>query len=169
MVILAVDRQAEVFLYSLMIGAAAGFFYDALKILRLMIPHSKFMESLEDGIYWVACAFTMFALMLKNNSGEIRLFSITAFFGAMIIYNLTLSRVLMAVSQKVVYLIKKALRLFFEIILTPFRLVWLLIRRPVVFARNKAQKRGRRVLILIKKYAKINIITAKERLRSILK
>ena len=169
MIILAVDRQAEIFILSLLMGVCGGFFYDCINILRLIVPHKKIISSLEDGIYWIICIYGVFNIMLNNNSGEIRLFSVMAFFGALILYNATISKVIMSVSEKIVNIIKFIVRLFLEIILTPFRILWIIFKRPVKFVNNNIKKTRTRLLILIKKYVKIYVITLRERLRLILK
>lgn len=155
MIILAVDRQAEIFLFSLFCGICAAFLYDMLKTFRLMVSHTKIAEYTEDCIYWLFCAFVFFSFMLKNNSGEVRFFSICAFFAAIIIYNLTLGKTVSSLSAKIVYFLKKTLKLFCEIICTPFKLLWTVLKKPVFFIGKKAEKKLRTVLILIQKYVKI--------------
>ena len=161
MIILAVDRQAEIFLFSLFCGVCAAFLYDMLKTFRLVVFHTKTMEYAEDCIYWLFCAFVFFSFMLKNNSGEIRFFSIGAFFAAIIIYNLTLGKTVSSLSEKTVYFLKKAVKLFWEIICTPFKLLWAVLKKPVFFVGKKAEKKLRTVLILIQKYVKIKLNPSK--------
>ena len=145
MIILAVDRQAEIFLFSLFCGVCAAFLYDMLKTFRLMVFHTKIAEYAEDCIYWLFCAFALFSFMLKNNSGEVRFFSIGAFFAAIIIYNLTLGKTVSSLSE----------------ICTPFKLLWTVLTKPVFFVGKKAEKKLRTVLILIQKCAKIKLDPSK--------
>jgi len=164
MIILSVDKQAEIFLLSVLLGAGAGFFYDAVKIIRLLIPHGRLLSDIEDGIYWIACALFVVTFMLEKNNGEIRLFSVTAFFAAMLIYSVTLSRFVMGISEKIAVVIKKIIMVFIEITLTPVKLVYMFAKPPAEFVRNKVKKRIYTVLILIKKYAKIKVITYRQML-----
>lgn len=157
MIILAVDRQAEIFLLSLFYGVCAAFLYDIVKTLRLIVPHAKIAEYAEDCIYWLFCAFALFSLMLKNNSGEIRIFSIGAFFAAIIIYNLTLGKIILSLSEKAVYFLKKIINFFLEAIFTPFKLLWAVLKKPVIFAGKKVRKKLSSVLHLIEKYVKIKL------------
>jgi len=158
-IILSVDRQAEIFLFSVLMGLGAGMLYDAIKIFRLIIPHKKVFSEAEDGFYWIGCALFVASFMLENNSGEIRFFSVAAFFMAMGLYSVTLSPLIMRISESIVCLLKKLFLLFLEIILTPLRLVFFVVKKPAKFAKNKVKKRVYTVLILIKKYVKIKVVT----------
>ena len=84
--------------------------------------------------------------MLDKNHAEIRLFDIAGFFGGMLIYNFLLSP----------FVIKLIIKLLVEIIMSPIRLIWLVIGKPVRKAEDFLKGYLKKVLHLSAVYAKIN-------------
>ena len=140
--ILSLSFQAEVFVISILCGMMCSAFYDILRLLRIYKRHGALLTSLEDIIYWVICVFFFFTVMLKVNGGQMRLFIPGGFFIGLVFYLFT----------------------FFDIITTPFRLIWLVIKKPIVFLCNSLSK----VLILKVKYVKILCNTKKDKYSSLL-
>ena len=163
--ILSADRQAEIFMLSFMLGIYCAFFYAVIKAIRLIIPHGKIVSGMEDGVYWAGCGLFVVKYMLEKNNGEIRVFSVIAFFSAMILYNTIFGLFVEKILGKTALAIKKIMLAAAECVAMPFKLVWHICRRPAVKARNKVKKTGYAVLILIKKYVKIKLITFRALLR----
>ena len=68
----------------------------------------------------------------------------------------------MRFARAIIDFVIKLVRLFIEIITTPFRLVWIVIRKPVLFLWNLFV----RVLILVRDYVKmLNIPKRKKRVK----
>ncbi|WP_304508412.1 spore cortex biosynthesis protein YabQ [Anaerotignum sp.] len=155
--ILSLQGQAQLFLLTVLLGGGLGVVYDCLRIFRHIIPHKRLWVQMEDGLFWLCAVFFAFAVMLGANDGEIRFFAILGMFGGMGIYFLTLSRLVIAISDKVIYVMKKILFLLFTIIMTPFRLVYFVIRRPLVKAGFFCGKLKRKVLHSCGFYAKIKL------------
>lgn len=155
--ILSLQGQAQLFLLTVLLGGALGLVYDCLRVFRHIIPHKRLWVQLEDGLFWMIAIFFVFAVMLGANDGEIRFFSILGMFGGMGLYFLTLSHLVIAVSDRVIYVVKKVLFLLFTIIMTPFRLVYLLIRRPLRKAGFFCDKIKKKVLHSCNFYAKIKL------------
>ncbi|WP_313528478.1 spore cortex biosynthesis protein YabQ [Anaerotignum sp.] len=155
--ILSLQGQAQLFLLTVLLGGALGLVYDCLRIFRHIIPHKRLWVQIEDGVFWIGSIFFVFAVMLGANAGEIRFFTILGMFGGMSLYFLTLSRLVIAVSDKVIYVVKKVLLLLFTIVMTPFRLVYLVIRRPLMKAGFFCGKIKKKVLHSCNFYAKIRL------------
>lgn len=71
---LGVSREAELFLISCLIGAALGLCYQALRALRLIIPHFKaavFTEDLLFGLFCGSCYFLLFSMYSLKMRGFI--------------------------------------------------------------------------------------------------
>lgn len=163
--ILSSGYQARLFLTTIAIGALLGFTYDIFRIFRKIVPHSNFFLQIEDAIYWVMVILTMFMFMLHENYGEIRFFSIIGAFLGMVLYFLTLSRVVILVSSTVIDIIKRILLLFLTIVLTPFRLVWLLLRKPVIKTEKMIRKKSKSLLHSMKVCVKIKNRKLKQSLK----
>ena len=94
-------------------------------------------------------------MLLQQNYGEIRFFIILGVFLGMICYFFTLSPLINKISDKIVAILHKILLTFFTILLTPFRLIYLLLRKPVKKTNTFFHKKMKKVLQFCKGYAKI--------------
>ncbi len=65
--------------YSVMMGVVITFVYDFILIGRKIIKHNLFFISLEDFLFWAACAVAVFYMLYKENNGILRWFAV---FGA---------------------------------------------------------------------------------------
>ncbi|MDD4844216.1 MAG: spore cortex biosynthesis protein YabQ [Anaerotignum sp.] len=155
--ILSLQGQAQLFLLTVLLGGALGLVYDCLRIFRHIIPHKRLWVQLEDGLFWLCAVFFAFAVMLGANEGEIRFFAVFGMLGGMGLYFLTLSHLVIAVSDRVIFIVKKVLFLLFSIIMTPFRLVYLVIRGPLRKAGLFCDKIHKKVLHSGNFYAKIKL------------
>ena len=155
--ILSLHAQAQLFLLTVLLGGGMGLVYDGLRVFRHALPHKSFWVQLEDGLFWLAAVFLVFGVMLHASSGEIRFFSIFGLFGGMGLYFLTLSRLVIAVSDRIIALVKYSAALFFRILSTPFRLVWLIVRRPVLKFGSFCGKKRKKLLHSLKLYVKMKL------------
>ena len=155
--ILSLHAQARLFLLTILLGGGMGLVYDGLRVFRHGLPHKPFWVQLEDGLFWVAAVFLVFGVMLHASSGEIRFFSIFGLFGGMGLYFLTLSPFVMAASDRILRLIKYMILLFFRIVFTPIRLVFLPFRKPLQKIRGFCAKQRKKLLHSLKLYVKMKL------------
>ena len=155
--ILSLHAQARLFLLTILLGGGMGLVYDGLRVFRHGLPHKPFWVQLEDGLFWVAAVFLVFGVMLHASSGEIRFFSIFGLFGGMGLYFLTLSPFVMAASDRILRLIKYMILLFFRIVFTPIRLVFLPFRKPLQKIRGFCVKQRKKLLHSLKLYVKMKL------------
>lgn len=153
--ILSVNDQAVLFLHVFCAGGAAGMLYDLIEVFRMNIQHKKAAVYIEDVFYWLIIILMIFLFMLNENYGEIRPFAVAGFFAGILIYNLIFSKVVTGILCAVIKVIKYIIMLFFEIIMTPIRLVWLVIGKPVTKTGNILAGQVKKVLHLAQVYAKI--------------
>ena len=73
------------------------------------------------------------------------------------LYFLTLSRMVLAVSDKIISAVKYILDLFGRIVTTPFRLLWLVFRRPARKIGGFCEKQRKKLLQSVKLCVKIII------------
>lgn len=64
---------------SVVVGIIITFAYDFILIGRRVVKHSLFFISLEDFIFWAACAVAVFYMLYEENNGILRWFAV---FGA---------------------------------------------------------------------------------------
>lgn len=167
--ILSLNHQAWLFITTIGAGAAIGFLYDIIRIFRKVIKHNNLLIQLEDAVYWVFVVFFMFFLMLHENYGEIRFFSIYGAFMGMIFYLLTISKLINKISDTIIAVLKYIILLFLRIVFTPIRLILLLFKKPVMKTHNFCKKRVKKLLHSGKVYAKMSKKKAIRNARIILK
>lgn len=155
--ILSLQGQAQLFLMTVILGGILGLVYDCLRIFRHIVAHKRLWVQIEDGLFWMMAIFFVFVVMLGANNGEIRFFTIFGMFGGMGLYFLTLSHLVIAISDRVIYIMQRILGLLFTIILTPFRLVYLIFRKPLRKSGIFCGKIKQKVLHSCNFYAKIKL------------
>ena len=55
--------------HSFLLGVVITFAYDGFLILRRLIKHGMLLVSLEDMIFWIACAIGVFYMLYEENNG----------------------------------------------------------------------------------------------------
>lgn len=75
-------------------GIAVISVYDILRIFRRVVKHGVVAIGIEDFIYWVGSSFFVFHIIYIRNDGIIRGFAILAIVLGMLIYNVTISQIL---------------------------------------------------------------------------
>ena len=155
--ILSLHAQAELFLLTILLGGCMGLVYDGLRIFRHACPHRSFWIQAEDGLFWFLAVFLIFGVMLRASSGEIRFFSIFGLFGGMGLYWLTISPLVLSVSNHIIRGIGCVLCLFWQILTTPFCLLWLLVGRPLSEVGRFCEKQRKKLLHSGKVYVKMKL------------
>ncbi len=162
--ILSLSFQAEVFVISILCGMMCSAFYDIFRLLRIYKRHGALLSSLEDLIYWTICVFFFFTVILNINNGQMRLFIPGGFFTGLVFYYLTFGKIVIRAAERIINAVIYIINLLFDIIATPFRLIWFFVKKPVLFLCNSLSN----VLILKLKYVKILCKTKKEKYSSLL-
>ena len=163
--ILSLSNQATLFLMTVAAGFISGTLYDAFRIIRLVVRHKRVFIQLEDGLYWLLVVFLIFIFMLNRNYGEIRPFSVGGVFLGMIMYFTLVSPAVMGISHIIINAVKYILTLLITIILTPLRLIYIILGRPILKLIKKGLKFVKKGLHLFKVYAKIKLSTGFKKIR----
>ncbi len=153
--ILSLSNQFIIFITSVVIGIISGIVYDCIKILRIAIKHSNFIIQLEDALFWISITFFSFTVMISRDFGDIRFFNIIGIFSGMILYILTVSPIVIGLSEKIIYIIKYILRLFITIITTPLKIIYIIMLKPVIKLLKYTNKKCLKLLHLMGFCAKI--------------
>ena len=153
--IVSLHAQAQLFLLTILIGGSMGLLYDALRLFRRTVRHSRFWLQAEDALFWLLAVFAVFLILLQTNAGEVRFFVIFGLFGGMGLYFLTLSRPVLAVSNTVVQAVRQLVHLLLQILFTPFYLLYLPFRRPLRKMRIFCGKQRKKCLHSLRVYVKM--------------
>lgn len=136
---------------SILTGFIITFVYDFFLIARRLIRHNLFFVSLEDFLFWIACAITVFYMLYEENNGILRWFAVFGAALGMLFYKGIIGKhfvnLISTVIEKELHLIHR----FFSFLFRPLRWIFGKIGRFFGFLFKK-QKR-------LVKYAK-NRLTA---------
>lgn len=94
--------EVNFFLHSLMLGVIITFVYDWFLILRRCIRHSLMAISLEDMIFWIACAIGVFYMLHEENNGILRWFAVLGAAIGMIIYKKLVSSLFVKIMSTII-------------------------------------------------------------------
>lgn len=126
-------EQVYIFLYAILAGAVAAFFYDILRIKRRAIKTGVIIISLEDIIYWLAAAIFLFLTVYSSNSGEMRGFIFIGNIIGVMLYEALLSSLIIASSVMIINAVKIVLKFIWRILSYPIVLIYKMVSVPVRF------------------------------------
>ncbi len=121
--ILSFTYQFKLFMLTIGLGLLFAFLYHVFYILCKTIKLNKLLKGIFDIIYWLIISLSLFLTMLRLNSGEVRPFIILGTALGMIFYYSSIKPPMDRLICTIFHIIKKAVLLITDIILTPIRLV----------------------------------------------
>ena len=104
--------EMTLFAICMLLGAILAMVYDIIRIFRLFVPHADVFVDIEDLIFWIFTAWMVFRTLVIYNRGALRAYAFIGMFLGVILYSLTLSKLLMFIVRKVVPYWKKLFGLF---------------------------------------------------------
>lgn len=116
---------------SLFMGIVITFVYDFILVVRRIVRHNLFFISLEDFVFWVACAFSVFYMLYKENNGVLRWFAVLGACVGILLYKKIIGdrfvKIISTIIRKEIHLLRKIAGFLFR----PFG--WLLKKTASVF------------------------------------
>lgn len=132
-------NESHFLFYSILSGIIITVVYDAIKIIRNVIPHNGFFEALEDTIFWIFASLFLFSMLYKVNNGTVRWFAIAGTFVGMLVYKKTLGQYIVEIMSTIINQILHVVFQALSFLFSPVK--WLI-------------SRGCRILKKMKKYSK---------------
>lgn len=129
-------NEVTFFAHSFLLGIVITVAYDGFVVLRRVIKHNLVMISLEDMIFWIACAIGVFYMLVEENNGILRWFAVFGATLGMLAYKESVSDFFVNTASA---LIRAVFRVFSRIMRFLFR--------PIRFL-------GRKFCHILKKFAK---------------
>lgn len=127
--------EVELFLVCLGLGAILAFIYDMVRIFRLLFRHKDWVVDLEDLLFWLFTAWLVFRTLFIYNRGALRGYAFLGMFLGVMIYALTLSRLFLKATAKLVPYWKK---------------IGNFARKPFCFFGQFVRKRLKNIIIQVK-------------------
>ena len=128
---ISVTEQGIVFLFSCVVGGLLGAFYDVFRIIRIAFGSKWLSVFFQDLIFCVFSAFSIILLVFYTNSGTVRWFSLFGCFVCFVLYHMTVGRLIMFVSKKIIDFIKKVLKFIYKITVIPLKIAVLFIFKQI--------------------------------------
>lgn len=94
--------EVELFLVCLALGMVLAFIYDCVRIFRLFFRHKDWLVDIEDLAFWLFTAWLVFRTLFLYNRGALRGYAFFGMFLGVMLYALTLSRLLLFLIGKIV-------------------------------------------------------------------
>lgn len=93
-------EEVALFGICVLLGMGLACIYDGIRIFRLLFRHWEWILDLEDLAYWILTAWLVFATLFRYNRGTLRGYAFLGMFLGVIVYMLTISRLLMYIVHK---------------------------------------------------------------------
>jgi spore cortex biosynthesis protein YabQ len=160
--LISVNNQVIIFLYSIIAGIIIAFIYDLFRIKRKKIKSRAFVTYLEDFVYWLIVAIIMFSSFYISNDGEMRGY---IFFGTiigLIFYVLFLSKIVITVSMAILNLLTRIFVFVWKVATYPIRIIFRILKVPMRFLFTVARKAFRKTRRVSK--VKFSILVIRKRM-----
>lgn len=94
--------EVELFLVCFGLGMLLAFIYDMVRVFRMLFRHRDWLVDVEDLMFWLFTAWLVFRTLFIYNRGALRGYAFLGMFLGVLLYALTLSRILLKVVTKLV-------------------------------------------------------------------
>lgn len=129
----SVWTQITLFGTAFLWGMAVLWFYDWLRIIRRIIPHSTGVCAVQDTLFWICEALFVYKLLFQYDHGSVRNYTMAGLALGMILYAGLLSRLFVEILSRCIRTILKTLS-------KPFRVVFRFFARIFRWIGKKAKK-----------------------------
>lgn len=120
---ITVEREVYILLVSFAAGALNGFVFDFFRGFRRKVKSKNSFVAVQDILFWIICAALTFAFVYRFNNGQPRWYIFCGIILGMLIYSLTISRLVVFLVAKLLELLAAALKLLIKILLFPVKLI----------------------------------------------
>lgn len=109
------------FAHSFLMGIVITFVYDGFVVLRRIVKHNLLLISLEDMVFWIACAIGVFSVLCEENNGVLRWFAVFGAALGMIAYKESVSDLFVKLMSALIRHILHALHKIVSFLFRPLR------------------------------------------------
>lgn len=140
-------QEVTFFLHSILVGVFITFVYDWILILRRLAKHGTVLVSIEDFLFWFACAVGVFYMLYRENNGVLRWFAVVGATLGMLFYKTVIKDRFVYIMSTCIHKIMWFVFRVIQIMVKPVKCLFCAVRRFVRFLLKKLKKCGK----LIKK------------------
>lgn len=136
-------NEVTFLLHSFLMGAAITVVYDVFLILRRLVRHNLFLISLEDLVFWIACAIGVFYMLYEENNGILRWFAVFGAALGMLVYKKCVGLFFVNVISAAIVRILRVLVRILGFVFRPVRFAGRKVKGGVKASSRKGKKAGR--------------------------
>lgn len=100
-------EEVELFVVCLLLGGFLAMVYDGIRIFRMIVRHGEVVVDIEDLLFWLFTAWMVFRTLFYYNRGALRGYAFIGMFLGVLLYTLTISRMLLFVAHKMVPIFRR--------------------------------------------------------------
>ena len=143
---ITLGMQVEFFIWSMIAGLFSGLLYDVFRALRKMTNPKSVTVLMQDILFIVLIAITVFIVSFTVGRGYIRWFEMFGVLCGFILYRLAFRDAVVKILIKLAEFLIKAAIIAVKILLFPFKIIYVTLIKPIKFifwyVRRRAQKSG---------------------------
>ena len=141
-------NQAYLFLIFTLNGVFIGLLFDFFRILRKTFKTLNLITYIEDIIFWILTGISIIFCMYKFSDGSIRLFMFLGLIFGIILYMLTLSKIIIKMFVNIINVIK-------TIIIIPLKIIKRYLLKPIYKIYQKIKTFMTKIVYKVNKIKKI--------------
>ncbi|SHH96372.1 spore cortex biosynthesis protein YabQ [Clostridium grantii] len=122
--IMSIDIQIKMMIYSLFTGIITGILFDVYRTIRGFENPNKVLTVLEDILFWILVGLLDFIFLLYNNYAYIGIYVYGFLFLGIFLYIKFSSKVFIKTINRILLFIVKIIRVVLNIIMYPFNLFY---------------------------------------------
>ena len=123
------SNQAYLFLIFTLNGVLIGLLFDFFRILRKTFKTANLITYIEDIVFWIMTGISIIFCMYNFSDGNLRLFMFLGLIFGIIIYMLTLSKIIIKLFVISINVLKKT---FNNIIIIPLKFIYTFIKKFIL-------------------------------------
>ena len=102
-----ISTEFSIFLAFVLIGLAISFLFDFFRILRRVYKTPDFVTIIEDIAFWIISGIILLSGIFILNEGKIRAFLFIGLFAGIVLYIITISKIVMTMGTTILKTINK--------------------------------------------------------------
>ena len=133
-------------------GIISGFLYDIFRIIRRLKNCGGVSVFIQDVLYWLINTALITGVIFYACSGDVRWYQYAAVVTGFLLYNVSLSKIVIACSVNVIKFTVKCAEVILKCVIYPFFLVYKLFYRPVKYINTKISEKITKIRLTMKHF-----------------
>ncbi len=149
----SVKEQLLVFLFCIPVGMGVGFLFDWFRVIKKELRTNK--TAWGDAAFFTIAAFFLFGAIFRINDGDFRAYEWVSVGIGILLYRTFFSRIVMKLSETILKISGKIIRLFLRVLLLPMVFTARLFKKPIITVIYPARIFGKHILSTLKGYRRV--------------